>query len=44
MGYMTPDSKWLMLNAGDNIFTYEAENGAENLQVTFTTALLYGGV
>lgn len=44
MGYMSPDSKWLILNSGDNVFTYEAENGAENLQVTFTTALLYGGV
>lgn len=44
MGYMTPDSKWLTLNAGDNVFTYEAESRAENLQVTFTTALLYGGV
>jgi len=44
MGYMTPDSKWLMLNTGDNIFTYGAESGLENLQVTFTTALLYGGV
>ena len=44
MGYMSPDSKWLILNSGDNVFTYEAESGAENLQVTFTTALLYGGV
>ena len=44
MGYMSPDSKWLILNSGDNVFTYEAENGSENLQVTFTTALLYGGV
>lgn len=44
MGYMTPDSKWLILNSGDNVFTYGAESGSENLQVTFTTALLYGGV
>lgn len=44
MGYMKPDSKWLSLKTGDNVFTYEAESGSSNLQITFTTALLYGGV
>ena len=44
LGYMYPDSSWLMLGAGDNVFTYDAESGKSNLQITFTTSLLYGGV
>lgn len=44
MGYMSPDSSWLMLEAGDNVFTYEATEGTGNLQITFSTSLLYGGV
>lgn len=44
MGYMTPDSDWFVLEAGDNVFTYDADSGNGNLQITFTTALLYGGV
>lgn len=44
MGYMTPDSKWLTLAQGDNVFTYDADSGNSNLQLTFTTAVLYGGV
>ena len=44
MGYMTPDSKWLTLDVGDNIFTYDSENGNANLQLTFTTTAMYGGV
>lgn len=44
MGYMTPDSKWLTLGQGDNVFTYDADSGNSNLQLTFTTSVLYGGV
>lgn len=44
MGYMTPDSHWLTLDVGDNVFTYESESGNANLQLTFTTSALYGGV
>lgn len=44
MGYMSPDSKWFTLSSGDNIFTYNAESGTSNLQITFTTTLLYSGV
>lgn len=44
MGYMTPDSKWLTLSQGDNVFTYDADSGNNNLQLTFTTSVLYGGV
>lgn len=44
LGYMTPDSDWFTLSAGDNIFTYECDSGSSNLQLTFTTTLLYGGV
>ena len=44
MGYMTPDSVWFELQSGDNVFTYDATEGTGNLQITFTTSLLYGGV
>lgn len=45
MGYMTPDSTWLTLGAGDNVFTYGADdNSSVNLQLTFTASVLYGGV
>lgn len=44
LGYMFPDSTWLMLGAGDNVFTYECESGSDNLQLTFTASILYGGV
>lgn len=44
MGYMVQDSAWFILGAGDNVFTYDAESGGSNLQLTFTTAILYSGV
>jgi len=44
MGYMSPDSKWFVLASGDNVFTYDADSGISNLQITFTTSLLYSGV
>ena len=44
MGYMTPDSTWFNLEAGDNVFTYDSDSGNSNLQITFTTSLLYSGV
>lgn len=44
MGYMYPDSTWLTLAAGDNVFTSDCERGADNLQLTFTASILYGGV
>lgn len=44
MGYMTPDSSWFTLGAGDNIFTYDADSGNSNLQITFRTKVLYSGV
>lgn len=44
LGHLYPDSNWLTLSAGDNVFTYDADNGKSNLQITFTTSLLYGGV
>lgn len=44
LGYMKPNSKWFMLENGDNIFTYDCENGINNLQLTFTSAVLYSGV
>lgn len=44
MGYMSQDSSWFTLEAGDNVFTYDCESGNSNLQLTFTTAILYSGV
>ena len=44
IGYIVPNSTWFKLDVGDNLFTYECESGMENLQVTFTTNALYGGV
>ena len=44
LGYMLPDSTWLTLGAGDNMFTYDSDSGNSNLQLTFTTAAMFGGV
>lgn len=44
MGYMSQDSSWLQLSAGDNVFTYSVDSGSANLQITFKSQLLYGGV
>lgn len=44
LGYMTLDSDWFTIKSGDNVFTYDCVSGSSNLDLTFTTALLYGGV
>lgn len=44
MGYMRPDSSWFVLGVGDNVFTYDADTGKSDMQITFTTSVLYGGV
>jgi hypothetical protein len=44
MGYMAQSSAWFVLESGDNVFAYDAESGSSNLQLTFTTAILYMGV
>lgn len=44
MGYMAQDNDWFVLESGDNIFTYDCDSGNTNLQITFTTSILYGGV
>jgi len=44
LGYLYPVSSWLTLESGDNVFTYDAESGVSNLQLTFTSSVLYGGV
>lgn len=44
MGYMRRDSKWFVFEAGDNVYTYDCDSGSNNLQITFTTPLLYSGV
>ena len=44
MGYMSQDSDWFKLEAGDNVFTYDSTSGNPYLQITFTTNVLYSGV
>ena len=44
LGYMAQDSTWFVMEAGDNVFTYDADSGNSNLQLTFTTSILYSGV
>lgn len=44
LGYMRPDSSWFTLMPGDNVFTYDCESGASNLQLTFKSSILYAGV
>lgn len=44
MGYLVPNSDWLTLESGDNVFTYDCESGSSNLQIKFTTNVLYSGV
>ena len=44
LGYMAQDSTWFIIEAGDNVFTYDADSGNSNLQLTFTTSILYSGV
>jgi hypothetical protein len=44
LGYMRPDSSWFVLMPGDNVFTYDCESGASNLQLTFKSSILYAGV
>ena len=44
LGYMARNSTWFILESGDNVFTYECDSGTADLQITFTTSLLYSGV
>ena len=44
LGYMAQDSTWFVVESGDNVFTYDADSGNSNLQLTFTTSILYSGV
>lgn len=42
--YIMKDISWLQLKAGDNVFVFEAEAGAEYLEVTFRHRNFYEGV
>jgi hypothetical protein len=41
---LAPGSKWLQLQPGDNVFTYEADEYVENLFCTFIQTTLFEGV
>lgn len=44
IGYLVPNSTWLTLKSGENLFTYEADSGESGLMIEFRTSVLYGGV
>lgn len=41
---MSKGSDWFQLSVGDNIFDYQAEEGAENLMIMFSYRNAYGGI
>lgn len=44
LGYMVKGSEWLTLDMGDNVYTYSADSGIDNMIMSFSTPLLYSGV
>lgn len=42
--YLSPNSKWIHLQAGKNTIGYEAYIGVDNLHLMFTTTPIYEGV
>lgn len=44
IGYMQRNSTWFTLQPGDNVFTTAADEGAQNMMVTFTVVDQYQGV
>ena len=44
LGHLAHTSTWLQLSSGDNVITYDAEAGESNIQLSFKTLALYGGV
>ena len=44
MGYLDNGSSWLNIEPGENIFTYHSDEGNGNMEITFKTPLLYGGI
>lgn len=38
------NSDWMMVSAGDNVFGFDARNGANNLWVTYSYRNAYGGI
>ena len=44
LGHLVHTSTWLQLSSGDNVITYDAESGESNMQLSFKTLALYGGV
>lgn len=38
------DADWFKLAKGENVFTYEAEDGRDNLQITIENRTIYAGV
>lgn len=44
LNYVAVGSMWLKLAVGENNFTFTCSGNADAVEITFTTALLYGGV
>ena len=44
LNYIAPNSSWLKLAVGENQFTFTTDTNADFVNITFETALQYGGV
>jgi len=44
INYILSNPDWFQLEAGDNVFTYEAQSGSEHLTVSITYRAIYEGV
>lgn len=44
IGAISPDSTWLSVDRGDNVFTYQVDSGFDNMSISVTTTPLYLGV
>lgn len=44
LGALDKESTWLGLRIGDNIFSYDAEEGKDSLMISFSYQAAYGGV
>ena len=42
--YLTPNSKFIQVGVGDNVFTYSADDGDQYLNITFTYYQQYKGI
>lgn len=44
LGAINRDADFFQLTSGENVFSFQAENGVENLRISFTYRNAYGGI